>query len=157
MKNKKKYPARMLWNAEDWSEDFVAGFPKPDNNTCNKIFEEARSRTANINKPGEKQHRFRFLHLRWFSYALWGCAISVLLLTCIWLNYDNRKSIPVKQLNIQKPFEEEKVVLAATEEPQPVLIVEQYDIDFDERIFDLKQQIVKQQLAYASDDILNNY
>ena len=147
----------MLWNAEKWTEDFVADFPKPDNETCNTIFEEARFRAANINKPGEKQHRFRFLHLRWFSYALWGSTISVLLLTCIWLNYDNRKSIPVKQLNVQKIFEEEEITLAATKEPQPVLIVEQYDIDFDERIFDMKQQIVKQQLAYAADNILNDY
>ena len=157
MKEKKKYPAKMLWNAEEWSEDFAADFPKPDNETCNTIFEEARFRAANINKPGVKQNRFRFLHLRWFSYALWGSSISVLLLLCIWMNFGNRKSIPVKQLNVQKIFKEEEITLAATEVPQPVLIVEQYDIDFDEHFFDIKQQIVKQQLAYAADNILNNY
>jgi len=158
MKEKKKYPAEMLWNAEKWSEDFAADFPKPDNNICNKIFEEARSRTVCKNKPGKQQQGFRFLHFRWVSYAICGCAISILLLTFFWLNINNRKSAPIKQLNVQKLFKNEKAVLTAKKNPQSFLIVEQCDVaDFDERIFDLKQKIVKQQLACVADDILNDY
>jgi len=142
MKDKKKYPSKMLWNAEEWTEDFTTDFPKPDNKTCDKIFDEVRSRTAGIHKQ-KKQLGFRFLHLRWFYFALSGSIISILLLICFQLKINNQKSVPAKQLNVQKIFEEEKNTLAATEKPQPALIVEQYDNDFDERIFDMKQQIVK--------------
>jgi len=157
MKSKQKYPSKMLWNAEKWTEDFTSDFPKPDNETCNTIFEEARFRAAKIHEPEKKQKVLRFLHFRWFSYALCGSAISVLLLTCLWLNYDNRKSIFVKQLNGQKPFEKEKIILVTTEVHKPELVVEQFDIDYDERILNMKQQIIKQQLAYAADNILNDY
>jgi len=143
MKKEKNKLSDKIWKGEPLPEDFISRFPRPTEETREKIFVVARQKAEQLSNRGIFS-QFLFNYRGRLSYATFAVAIVIV---CVWLGTIGRSSFNIT--NSKDEDWNEMVVAAATiaEDSKISLLTGQSGVDIDENIFAVELFLVDEELS----------
>ena len=143
-------PGNTLWQAKPWQDDITDGFDMPDETVRSAIFNAARSSTRDNRLRTRVIPVARRLHTGIGGYLAWAGTVVVLLAVCYWFG----RSEP--ELELQPPAlvqQHDDYIPAMSTASKTGVSSQEYPTvtELDDRIFELKQSLIKEKIALYND------